>query len=185
MKTNNEITQEKFAFFLSWLAPCDEAVAGEEYERLRFRLITYFSHRNCRFPEDLADETINRVCLKIGEEEVLNKTAFVYGFAKNVYLESLRKEKHHANIDDLTIAARETNDEPDVTHTHLDNCLGKLSDENRKLILEYFSEEKQAKIDLHKQLATKLRTSSVGLRMRIVRIKRNLQLCLQDCLAGA
>ncbi|MFN0140436.1 MAG: RNA polymerase sigma factor [Pyrinomonadaceae bacterium] len=177
-----ELTRDRFARFLAWLSP-EEAAAGEEYERLRFRLHTYFAHRNCRFPEDLADETINRVCLKIGEEDVLNKTAFVYGFAKNVYLESLRKEKHHANIDDVTVAAREPDGEPDDTHRYLDKCLSELPDENRKLILEYFAEEKQAKINLHKQLADKLGTTSVALRMRIVRIKRSLQLCLEECMA--
>lgn len=179
-----ELTADRFARFLRWLSP-DEAAPGEEYERLRFRLHTYFAHRNCRFVEELADETINRVCLRIGEEEVLNKTAFVYGFAKNVYLESLRKEKHHANIDEVAVAAREIDDEPDDAHRFLDKCLGELQDENRKLILEYFSEEKQAKIDLHKQLAAKFRTSSVGLRMRIVRIKRSLQLCMQQCMTAA
>ena len=150
---------------------------------MRFRLTTYFAQRNCRFAEDLADETINRVCLKIGDEEVLNKTAFVYGFAKNVFLESLRKEKYHANIDDIAFAAKEADDEPHDVHQYLDRCLGELSEDNRKLILEYFSEDKQAKIDLHKQLATKLHSTQTALRMKIVRIKQALRTCIRECMA--
>ena len=90
-KASKEITPEKFAGFLAWLAP-DAETAGAEYERLQFRLINYFVNRNCRFADELAEETINRVILKIGLEKIENKMAFVYGFAKNIHLESLRKE---------------------------------------------------------------------------------------------
>ena len=71
-KTSKEITPDKFAGFLAWLAP-DAETAGVEYERLRFRLINFFANRNCRFAEDLTDETINRVTLKIGAETIENK----------------------------------------------------------------------------------------------------------------
>ena len=179
---NKEVTAEKFAEFLAWLAP-EKEKAGEEYERLRFRLITFFSHRNCSFAEDLADETINRVILKIGAETVENKTAFVYAFAKNVYLESLRKEKKHLNIEEINVAAKEPTEETDFSSKYLDKCLDELSGENRSLILDYFSEDKQAKIDLHKTLSAKLEITQTALRMKIVRIKQKLRNCLQECLA--
>ena len=184
-QATNEVTADKFAGFLAWLAP-DEALAGEEYERLRFRLITFFAGRNCRFPEDLADETINRVVLKIGGEVVENKMAYVYGFARNVLLESYRQTKDHVNIDDINVAAKpEENepDEPDSVANYLDKCLGELSAENRRLILDYFSEEKQAKIDLHKQLSEAFKTTQTALRMRVVRIKQSLRACMQECMA--
>src|SRR5919206_345066 len=104
MKPGKEVTQEKFAGFLEWLSPVG-ADAGEEYERLRFRLCTFFSQRRCRFPEELADETINRVILKIGEETIENRLAYFYGVAKNVYRESLRKERDHLDVDELRLAA--------------------------------------------------------------------------------
>lgn len=152
---------------------------------MRFRLITFFGHRNCRFAEDLADETINRVILKIGEEEVQSKTAFVHGFAKNVYLESLRKEKNHLNIDETAVAAKpQFEKETDFPGVCLDKCLRELPDENRSLILDYFSEDKQAKIDLHKEIAAKFETTQTALRMRIVRIKQKLKACLEECVAA-
>jgi len=70
-----------FADFLAWLNPKDER-AGEEYERLRFRLYTFFSQRHCRFAEELVDETINRVILKSSEEKIENKLAYCYCVAK-------------------------------------------------------------------------------------------------------
>src|SRR6185369_1081904 len=90
-KVKKEITRERFEGFLDWLSP-DRARAGEEYERLRFCLCRFFSHRQCRFADELADETINRVILKSSEEQIENKLAYCYGVARNVYRESLRKE---------------------------------------------------------------------------------------------
>lgn len=82
-----EVTTEKFTNFLAWLSPDGDSSAGEAYERLRFRLCTFFSQRHCRFSDELADETINRVILKISEENIENKLAYCYGVAKNVYRE--------------------------------------------------------------------------------------------------
>lgn len=174
-----EITAEKFAKFLAWLSPImDEA--GEEYERLRFRLITFFAGRNCRFPEELTDETINRVTLKITDEvTIVNKFAFCYGVAKNVFLESLRKEKEFLNLDDVQIAAKEEIE--DFGIQCLENCLKELSSENRTLILDYFSENKSAKITLREKISENLELSKTALRMRILRIKQSLKGCLQKC----
>lgn len=135
------------------------------------------------FPEDLADETINRVIFKIGAETVENKMAFVYGFAKNVRLESLRKEKRHQNIDEINIVAVKAEEE-DFSHACLDKCLSELWIDDRRLILDYFSEEKQAKINLHKEIAERLQTTRVALRMRIMRIKQKLRVCLKQCSAA-
>ena len=175
-----EITAEKFADFLAWLSPnADEA--GEAYERLRFRLITFFAGRNCRFAEELADETINRVCLKIGDAIIENKFGFCYGVAKNVFLESLRKEKEFLNIDDVQIATKEK--EEDFSSQCLDKCLQELNAENRTLILDYFSENKSAKITLREKISETLDMSKTALRMKIMRIKNKLRECLTQCSA--
>lgn len=177
-KEAKELTAEQFAKFLIWLNP-NKDEAGEEYERLRFRLITFFAGRNCRYPEELTDETINRVCLKIGETEIENKNGFCYGVAKNVFLEYLRKEKEFLNIDDMQIAVKK--DETLFTDQCLDRCLNQLPTEKRNLILDYFSENKSAKITLREKLSENLELSKTALRMKIVRIKQKLKSCLQEC----
>ena len=182
LKASKEITPENFAGFLAWLSP-DAENAGAEYERLQFRLINYFANRNCRFADELADETINRVILKIGAETIENKMAFVYGFAKNIYLESLRKEKIHFNIDELNIAEKSSDTDDDFSNECLEKCLNELSAENRELILSYFSENKHAKIDLHKQLSEKMKLTQTALRMKIMLLKQKLKICLQECMA--
>lgn len=178
---NKEVTPEKFASFLVWLCPLGGDEAGQEYERLRFRLSTFFSHRNCNFADELADETINRVILKISEEEIENKLAYCYGVAKNVYREALRKERYHLDIDEVTIAAKAPT-EQSFSHECLDKCLADLSPESRSLILDYFSEVKQAKIELHKRISETFAMTQTALRMRVMRIKQKLKSCIQDCM---
>jgi DNA-directed RNA polymerase specialized sigma24 family protein len=180
-KVNKEVTPEQFASFLEWLSPQGDK-AGEEYERLRFRLSTFFSQRRCRFSDELADETINRVMLKVSEEKIENKLAYCYGVAKNVYRESLRKERDHLDIDEVTIAAKAPT-EQSFSSECLDKCLAELTPQDRNLILDYFSEVKQAKIELHRRISEKLATTQTALRMRVMRIKQKLKICVQECMS--
>ena len=180
-KTTKEVTREKFANFLDWLCPDVERV-GEEYERLRFRLLTFFSQRKCHFPDELADETINRVIHKINEETIENKIAYFYGVAKNVFLESLRKEKNHLDVEEIKIAAKPLH-EKSFSEECLEKCLKELSNENRNLVLDYFSESKSAKIEFHKKLSESLKMSQTALRMRVMRIKQKLKICVEECMS--
>ena len=179
-KVKKEITRELFAGFLEWLSP-DGGDAGEAYERLHFRLFTFFSQRRCRFPEELADETINRVVIKVCEERIENRLAYFYGVAKNVYRESLRKERSHLNVDELRVAAPPV-PEPDFSAECLERCLAELPQESRSLILEYFSEVKHAKIELHRRISESFHLTQTALRMRVMRIKQKLAACVRECM---
>ncbi len=176
-----EVTREKFASFLEWLSP-DQDSAGDEYERLRFRLCTFFAQRQCSFADELADETINRVILKVSEEKIESKLAYCYGVAKNIYRESLRKQRPQVDIEDVTLAAKEP-DEPSFSSDCLDKCLAELPPDNRNLLLEYFSEAKRAKIEIHQRISESLKTTQTALRMRVMRSKQKLKICVQECMS--
>lgn len=177
------LTRERFSSFLEWLGP-DRERAGEEYERLRFRLRTFFLHRRCGYADELADETINRVILKNPAEIIENKIAYFYGVARNVYRESLRKERPQVDIDEVTLAApAPVEQEHSFSRECLDKCLAELSAENRELVLDYFSEARQAKIELHQRISASLKTTQTGLRMRVMRIKQKLKSCVRECMS--
>jgi DNA-directed RNA polymerase specialized sigma24 family protein len=183
MLKTNEVTRENFEIFLKWLNPNAEK-AGDEYERLRFRLITFFSARKCLYADELADATLNRTVEKVSQlnaETIENKTSYVYSIAKYVYLESLRKEKTFLNIEDVPIASKSL-EETDFSGECLDSCLKKLASDQRQFILEYFSESKAQKIALHKQTAAQLEISPTALRMKASRIKQKLSVCVKDCM---
>jgi DNA-directed RNA polymerase specialized sigma24 family protein len=175
-----EVTREKFVRFLEWLDP-DADRAGEAYELLRFRLTTFFAQRHCTFADELTDETINRVLIKVSEEQIENKIAYCYGVARNVYRESLRKERAHVDIEDVTVIAEEPA-ERSFSSDCLDQCLEKLLPETRSLLLDYFSEARLAKIKLHQRLSQSLEMSQTALRMRVMRSKQKLKICVQDCM---
>jgi DNA-directed RNA polymerase specialized sigma24 family protein len=180
-KPKNELTREKFSVFLEWLSP-DTDRAGEEYERLRFRLCTFFSQRQCSFADELADETINRVILKASEEKIESVIAYCYGVAKNVYRESLRKQRTHLDIDEVQVAAKGP-EEQGFPRECLDKCLQELSFESRNLLLDYFSESKLAKIELHQRISQSLKMTQTALRMRVMRAKEKLKICVKQCMS--
>lgn len=175
-----EVTRERFEGFLVWLSP-DRDRAGDAYERLRFRLCTFFSQRRCSFADELADETINRVIIKIEDESIENKMAYCYGVARNVYRESLRKDRPHLDIDEVIVAAPEP-EEPSFSNDCLDKCLGKLAPDTRELLLEYFSEARRQKIELRRRISERLKTTQTALRMRVMRTKQELKICVQQCM---
>lgn len=179
---SKELTAERFAHFLTWLDP-DMGQAVAEYERLRYRLTTFFTSRRCLFADELADEVIDRIACKIDSEIIENKRSYAFGIARNVFLEYLRRERSHVNIDDISVASKPVNEDPEVISRHLEKCLEELPVENRRLILNYMSESKRAKIDLHKQISKSLNTSQTALRMKILRIKKQLRSCLDGCMA--
>ncbi len=179
-QVSKEVTREKFTNFLAWLSP-GGGDGGEAYEKLRFCLFTFFAQRRCPFPDELADETINRVILKSSEERIENKLAYCYGVARNVYRESLRKDRGRIDIEEVSLAAREP-EGAGFSGECLDKCLAELPDESRHLIIEYFSEDKAAKIDLRQRLSDSLATTQTALRMRVMRIKLKLKACLRECM---
>src|SRR5689334_18303278 len=88
-----DTTPEAFDTLLGWLHN-DRDEAGKKYEVIRVRLIRIFTCRGCSEPEDLADETINRVTAKISEVAQNyhgDPALYFYGVAKKVHLEYSRR----------------------------------------------------------------------------------------------
>src|SRR5262245_59333694 len=102
-----ELTPKAFTKLLAKLS-ADPEVAGVEYEELRRRLIKFFEWRGAFFPEDLADETLNRTARKIdeGEEIEKNVAALALGVAHFVFLETSRRpDNRRTTLEELTSVA--------------------------------------------------------------------------------
>jgi DNA-directed RNA polymerase specialized sigma24 family protein len=182
MNKNWVLTRESFEALLAWLDPNRE-VAGQKYEEIRTRLIKIFASRGCYEPEDLADETINRVTNKLEEIEATfigERARYFYGVANKVHLEYLRR-KPAPPLPPVT----NTSEEAERRCQCLDQCVGKLTAENRELVFQYYQEEKRAKIEHRKQQANHLGIAVNALRIRAHRIRRSLQDCVKECLEEA
>ncbi|HEV2835062.1 MAG TPA: hypothetical protein VGW58_07085, partial [Pyrinomonadaceae bacterium] len=93
--TDREITSELFEGLLDWLGPTRDE-AARKYEAIRDRLIKILLKKGCSDAEELADETVNRVTLKlpeIKESYVGNPLWYFVSVARRVWLEWLRSRQ--------------------------------------------------------------------------------------------
>lgn len=190
MKKDWVLTQDKFDKLLDWL-DADRDRAGRKYESIRLRLIKIFTCRGCHEAEELADETINRV---IGRVVELTSTyegdpaLYFYGVSQKVHLEYLRKA--HGQPVNLPLAAESSQNTQVIDLTSniepeyecLERCLEQLPPNNRDLVLRYYQQEKKAKIEHRKSLATELGIAVNALRIRAHRIRLVLQQCVHNCI---
>jgi len=179
MKKNWVLSQESFDALLKWLSP-DRDEAGQIYEAIRLRLIRIFTARACTEAEDLADETMNRVASKLpGIDGTYSgdPAVYFYAVANNVHLEFLRRKPPAA----VPVAVDEDADREDEFRC-LEECLNALSVENRDLVVQYYQDERQAKINHRKLLARRLGIAPNALRIRACRIRVSLLKCVKKCL---
>ena len=178
MKKNWVLSQESFEALLTWLS-ADREQAGQIYEEIRLRLIRIFTARACTEAEDLADETMNRVASKlpdIGRTYSGDPAVYFYAVANNVHLEFLRRKipaPVQITVDDSAMEDR---------FRCLEECLKGLSADNRDLVIQYYQDERQAKIDHRKLLARRLGLAPNALRIRACRIRASLLKCVENCL---
>jgi RNA polymerase sigma factor (sigma-70 family) len=192
LKQNWTPTQETFRKFLHWL---DEGVdsGGERYLEMRRRLAFYFDRKNCLCPDDLADETLNRVARKVEEKGTisgLSPAHYCYIVARFVFLEHLRHEHRETALEEaadsnphIGFPAASSNVAASGTERLdcLEECLNKLEGKERELILEYYQGDKRVKIDRRAQLAARLGLSLNALSIRACRIRNKLEECVRKC----
>jgi DNA-directed RNA polymerase specialized sigma24 family protein len=162
--------------------------AGAKYESMRSKLVRYFEWRMCPLPEDLADETINRVARRIDEgEDIFNLPGYFLTVARLVFMESLRdRNRTSVPLDEISEVSAEQPQEDEQKELRLrclDDCLNELPIESRTLILTYYHDERRAKIERRKQLAVGLGIPLNALRIRAHRIRMLLEKCVRDCSA--
>jgi DNA-directed RNA polymerase specialized sigma24 family protein len=189
--------QSAFRQLLAWLDGETDS-GGEMYLEMRRRLVSYFDRKNCLAPEELTDETLNRVARRLEEEGAITGATpaqYCYIVAKFVFLESLRRaessplsldglpDSHPAALSASTIS--ELNDEKQKEEAQLnclEQCLGNLDADNRQLLVEYYQGEQRAKIENRRLLAMRLGITVNALSIRACRMRDKLETCIRKCL---
>jgi DNA-directed RNA polymerase specialized sigma24 family protein len=180
------LTQEAFNGLLASLDPDRDTAAGR-YLDIRRNLVRLFEWRGSSTPDEYADETINRCARKIGDgEEIRDLASYSIGVARMLILEMGRERARNALSLDEVPEPRMLPPEPkegnEARVECLRSCLSQLSPENRDLILRYYRGEKGEKIKNRKGLTQLFGIHSNVLRMRALRVRERLQLCVQTCL---
>jgi DNA-directed RNA polymerase specialized sigma24 family protein len=195
------LTHASFHRLLNWLNEEKEeediVSGGQKYEEMRQKLISYFDRRNCRSPEDLADETLNRVALKLDEKGSITNVApaqFCFIKAKQVLHEYWRRpDLKEIALEDMPVTdlpdqhpslGMNSNDEQEEEEKRmscLDHCLQNLKRPDHDLIIKYYYGEERVKIDNRQKLANELGISSKALVVRALRIRKRLEECMERC----
>jgi DNA-directed RNA polymerase specialized sigma24 family protein len=182
------LTRETFEALLARLDP-DRERAGELYETVRKKLVRLFEWRGCGHPEELADETINRVARRLAEgAEVWSKGPYGYffGVAHHVYSEVLRREAREQKARDdgwSPPPPPPQQVEEEAANPRLEcltRCLEGLSQEQRRMVLRYHSVE--GHIEARKELSREMGIPLNALRIRVHRTCRKLESCIEQCL---
>jgi DNA-directed RNA polymerase specialized sigma24 family protein len=188
MPQKSDIPPESFHDLLAWLNPHRE-LAISIYLDLRHSLIRIFAWNQCADPQGMTDETFDRVAKKLPKLKETyegNPKLFFYGVANNLIMEYRKTVKSFSPVESIEPSIdppQEAEEEPpDFRRECLDRCLGKLTKEKRRLILSYYSQEKQAKIVHRAKMARDLDISLEALRVRMLRIRATLEECIEQCI---
>src|SRR5215204_1587969 len=180
------LTQEAFDKLLIAMGG-DRDSGSAKYLEIRTNLMRFFEWRGCSFPEDHADETINRIAKKIGEgEEILNLSGYAMGVARLLLLEIIKgRQREQSALTEIGMTSG-VYVEPDDGESRLEclrHCLQTLSSNNRDLILQYYQGEKSEKIKNRKKLIERLGIPINTLRMRALRLRETLESCMEECVS--
>lgn len=189
MKDISRLKPEEFETLLGWLSE-DREQAGTEYLQIRDGLIRFFRFKGCSDAPSLADEALNRVAAKIpgfDETKKVKRMTIFYGFASNIFLEYLRNKKKqneklnkHLETQNNFAAFEDGSDEPRLEC--LNECMDKLSAEEREIFTEYYASEKEKKSEARKNLADRMNCELNTLQVRIFRLRGGLAKCIENCL---
>ncbi|HYP25969.1 MAG TPA: RNA polymerase sigma factor [Blastocatellia bacterium] len=192
-KKDWKLTQEALDKFLSCLSP-DPDARGAEYLKIYQRFYYFFERNNVADPDRLVDISIDRAARMImAGEEVRNPAAYLTGIARNVLREYWKSpEMRVEGLDGDLPAGRTPAGLPPPSEEEkielerrldcLERCAKTLPEAERQHVIDYYYEEKRAKINRRKQIAEELGISQGALRVRMHRIRERLETCITKCL---
>jgi RNA polymerase sigma factor (sigma-70 family) len=173
----------------------DRDRAGEKYEQLRRKLIKFFEWNFCFLAEDLADETFKKLEQKIGQEEIRDIAGFAWGVARNVRQQARKEVRRMVAIADVpggegawpdpqdSGKAIEDQMQADRRYKCLQLCLQRLPGSNRELFLAYHNVTGESLL-YRQELAKRLGLTLGALRVRVNRLRNQLEKCARQCLGS-
>lgn len=196
-KKHRLLTAEAFAKLLACL-DADREQAASRYEHLRLSLISYFSVRGAIDPNELADDTLNRVAYRLAEGQVIQANDPIYytlAVARNVWREQLALPYKNVPLTDLTAEVPSQIVSPEAlllefeqrlqTEQKFDclaHCIAQLSATDRDLLTEYHQGRGHANSQNRQAMAQRFGVTLGSLRNRIGRIRDRVSKCMQACL---
>jgi DNA-directed RNA polymerase specialized sigma24 family protein len=171
-----KLGQTAFDRLFQLLEPDAQSIE-EGFHQCRFKLVKFFAWRRCEDPDNLADETINRLLKNVhaGQEISADKPySYVYAIASHVFMEYLRAKKRSGVIIDIDEVQEMAG--PEAVDDCQKQCFEQLSHEKRELLARYYLDD-----DERDRIAEEQGLSLNALRLQVHRIKHGLRRCWADC----
>jgi len=208
LKKDWELSYSPFHQLLKWFDEGEDS-SGQKYLDMRRRLVLYFDRKNCLSPDELADETFNRVARRLEEEGAIvtdSPAHYCDIVARFVLLEALRKQQREESLDERLLKSStppggRTQDsastvedgltaydelrEREQRWSCLESCISALEPHDRQLIINYYRGDQRAKIENRTAIAAQMGLTKNALSIRACRIRDKLDVCVKKCLEAA
>jgi DNA-directed RNA polymerase specialized sigma24 family protein len=176
-----QITVDNFTALLVALGDTPQE-RGTQYETLRSKLIFFFSRRSLQFPEDLADEVLDRLAHRISDGiEIASPPAFALGIARHVAQEQSKKISHLQAVDETfwnNVPAHLTTQSEEEEIARMERCLKKLPRAEVRLLRGYYLAATDNPTQIRKNFAEDLGISPNTLRQRVFLALKSLRVCM-------
>jgi DNA-directed RNA polymerase specialized sigma24 family protein len=175
------ITAGSFATLLAALGDTPKE-PGIHYERLRSKLIFFFSRRPLQFPEDLADEVLDRLAHRLSDGiEIASVPAFALGIARHVAQEQSSKKLHTQIVDESfgdNVPAQLATHSEEEEIVRMERCLKTVPKAEARLLRDYYLAATGNPMQVRKNLADSLCISANTLRQRVFLARQSLRACM-------
>jgi len=173
---------QHFSTFLTFLCPDDPDEAGRRYLSLHKKLEGYFRTRGVADPSAAADETLDRAARRLAEgAEVPNIDSFCLGIARFIIMESWRVNTREsaAFLQFLERHEQATTEQID-RFSLMKACFEQLPEYDRNLLNAYCEAlSGKERAQRRRELAEKLNRTVSALRIRVTRLRQDLEECLK------
>ncbi len=181
LQNTKELTEEALNKLLDRLHS-ERSEAGERYERIRRKLLQFFRWERAEFPEEHADETLNRVARKLaGGEQIIDVERYIFGVARMISHEvAQRRLRHKTAVEEMKhIPAPQVDADEVALASVLWDCLRSLPPDTRTFILRYYEGDKQVRIRNRQAMSEELGIPLNALRNRALRLRERLEDCVE------
>jgi hypothetical protein len=183
--SGSQNSHDGFASLLAALGDTPTA-AGQHYERLRAKLVFFFTRKALPVPEDLADVVLDRLGRRLSEGlAILSVDAFALGVARHVAQEQAAMSHQVQAVDPTffhNVPADSTTSHEDERIGYLERCLRRLRAFDSQLLKGYYLNDAGSSINARRNLAEQLGISPGTMRQKVFLIRRRLLACVTTSL---
>ena len=161
----------------------DERQAAAAYTNLRDSLVRFFQLKGDFAPDAAADETLDRVAVKIAENTPIdNVTKYSFGVARLIFLERLRFSQKETNaVKDYYAEKNTAASDSDTDEVNFfRECFRDLPSADRNFLQSYFTDLPYQKLtELRRRLTVETSVSVEQMRVKIFRLRKRLETCVR------